>query len=52
MIQYTIYFTALDGSQAEISGDATALDAIEEAFKRAGIQYNEKVETWDEGFYK
>jgi len=47
----TIYFTALDGSEAEITGADAALEAIEKAFKKAGIKFNEQVETWDEGFY-
>jgi hypothetical protein len=52
MVQYTIFFTAQDGSQAKITGDDNAISAIEKAFKRAGIKYNDQVETWDEGFYK
>lgn len=50
-LEYRMYFTAKDGSQAQISGDQTALDAIEKAFKRANIKFNKEVETWDEGYY-
>jgi len=50
-IKYTTYFTALDGSEATITGDASAVNAIEDAFKKAGIKYNTQVECWDAGFY-
>lgn len=52
VIQYKISFTAKDGSEAVIKGDEQAIEAIECAFERAGIKWNEQVETWDEGFYK
>ena len=47
-----IYFTSIGGYSAEIKGDERAILAIETAFVRAGIKYNEKIETWDEGYYK
>jgi len=46
-----IFFTSLDGYEAQITGDEPALRAIEEALERAGIRFNEQVGTWDEGFY-
>jgi hypothetical protein len=51
IIEYRISFTAKDGSEAEIKGALRAIAAIEAAFVRAGISFNEKIETWDEGFY-
>ncbi len=50
--EYSIYFTAKDGSTAKITGDLRALEAIEAALEKAGIKFNEHIETWDEGFYK
>lgn len=50
-VKYTIHFTALDGSEATITGDSEAISAIEGALEKAGIEYNEQVECWDEGFY-
>jgi len=47
-----ISFTALTGHEAEIIGEEPAIRAIEEALERAGIKFNEKIETWDEGFYE
>lgn len=46
-----ISFTAIGGYEAEITGDEAAIRAIEEAFERAGIKFNEEICTWDEGFY-
>ena len=51
-MEYTIYFTAEDGSTAKITGPQAAIDAVERAFKRAGLWFNTSVETWDEeAFY-
>ncbi len=50
-IKLAIYFTAQDGSTAEISGDQNALDAIEKLFEESGVKFNETLETWDAGFY-
>jgi len=50
-LQYKVYFTAIDGSQAEVIGDPKAIDAVERAFARAGIRFNREIETWDEGYY-
>ncbi len=46
-----IYFTSLDGSSAKIVGNEAAILAIEDAFTRAGIKFNDELETWDEGYY-
>jgi len=51
-IKYTIHFTSLGGYEANITGDEPAIRAIKEAFERAGIKFNKKVETWDEGYHK
>lgn len=48
----TLYFTAKDGSEATVTGNAKALDAIEAIFEKAGVKYNEQIECWDEGFYE
>jgi hypothetical protein len=50
-IEYTIFFTSVGGYSAKITGDELALSAIEEAFERAGIKFNDELETWDEGYY-
>lgn len=47
----TVFFTSIGGYEAQITGDEPALRAIEEIFERAGIKFNEQVETWDEGYY-
>jgi len=47
-----IFFTAKDGSSAEITGDQKAVRAIERVFRKAGVKFNRDVETWDEGFYE
>jgi hypothetical protein len=52
MTTATIYFTAKDGAEAQITGDTKALDAIEELFESAGIKWNERIGTWDAGFYE
>jgi hypothetical protein len=36
-MQSTIYFTARDGSQATISGDDKAVEALEQIMERAGV---------------
>ena len=51
MIEYRMSFTAKDGTEASIVGHVNALEAIEKAFEKAGIKYNDDIETWDEGFY-
>ncbi len=51
-IEIAICFTSIGGYEAKITGDEPAIRAVEEAFERAGIRYNEQIETWDEGFYK
>ncbi len=51
-IKYTLHFTSKDGSEAQITGDVNALNAIERAFERTGIRFNENVGCWDEGYYK
>jgi hypothetical protein len=52
MITTTIYFTAKNGADAQITGDSEAIDAIEKIFKKAGVRWNDSVETWDAGFYE
>ncbi len=52
VVKYTMHFTSKDGSAAQVFGDERALEAIERAFERAGIQFNESVQCWDEGYYK
>lgn len=47
-----ISFTSIGGYEAKIIGDEPAIRAIEEAFQRAGIRFNEEAETWDEGYYQ
>lgn len=51
-IQFAIHVTAKDGSEAKITGDETALDAIEAALRKGGAKWNEEVGCWDFGFYK
>jgi hypothetical protein len=46
-----ISFTSIGGYTATITGEEPALRAIEEAFERAGIKFNEEVGAWDEGYY-
>ena len=45
-------FTSKDGSECLIRGQSNAVEAIENMFEAAGIDWNEAVGTWDAGYYR
>lgn len=48
---YETYVTIKNGAEATIKGHPDAIEAIEAALMSAKFHYNNKLETWDNGFY-
>lgn len=50
-IDFGVFFTAKSGAECKITGDLAAVERITAILAARGVQFNEEIETWDEGFY-
>ena len=48
----TTYFTNKDGRACKITGDDEAVTSLNAILESAGLEWNEEMGTWDEGFYR
>lgn len=49
--EFSIFVTIKNGKEAKVIGNLDAIERIVSVLEAADFKFNEKIETYDEGFY-